>query len=98
MPRELPTSTLNEARSRITLRDLPVQKDLLAFSNAIIVVSYLWATARFTGKRVNARFASGRENQLHDRLDKQCLGHHYVVMQQRMTMGASIVARQATNL
>jgi hypothetical protein len=27
---------LNDARSRITLRVLPVQKDLLTFSNAII--------------------------------------------------------------
>ena len=37
MPRELPSSTRKEARSRMTLRDLPVQKDLLTFSNAIML-------------------------------------------------------------
>jgi len=36
MPREFPSSTLNEARSRMTLRLSPVQKDLLTFLNSIM--------------------------------------------------------------
>ena len=48
MPKELPSSTLNEARSRITLRVLPVQKDLLTFSNAIIgLLSVLASCSQF---------------------------------------------------
>src|SRR5690606_4344942 len=43
MPSEFPSSTRNEARSRITLRVLPVQKDLLTFSNSSI--RWPWAAS-----------------------------------------------------
>ena len=36
MPRELPSSTRNDARSRMTLRRSPVQKDLLTLLNSIM--------------------------------------------------------------
>lgn len=36
MPNEFPRVTLNEARSRMTLRLFPVQKLLLTFSNSIM--------------------------------------------------------------
>ncbi len=59
MPSELPNSTRNEARSRITLRCLPVQKDLLTLLNSsmlcapaplvcLSVLSRLWLTMDFS--------------------------------------------------